>query len=142
MKAKDYLKQYEELNRKALRFKAEYELEMEKVDAIGSTLAGDGMPHGTGISRKTEDRAIRLGEAAMKWKIAELDALEKRQEIFGLISTVPGIEGDILFQRYIELRKWEEICVLIHMSWTQTHEHHKRALRLVQVRIEPNTKNQ
>ena len=139
MKAKDYLKQYEELNRRALRLKTEYEMELEKIDAIGSTLAGDGMPHGNGISRKTENRAIRLGEAAVKWKTAELDALEKRQEIFEKIYDIPGAEGEILYQRYIMLRKWEEICILVHLSWTQTHEHHKKALRLVQVRIEPNT---
>lgn len=132
MRAKDYLKQYEELNRKALRFKDEYELEMEKVDAIGSTLAGDGMPHGNGISRKTEDRAIRLGEAAMKWKIAELDALEKRQEVFELIAGISGVEGDILYERYINLHKWEEVCVLIHMSWNGTHRAHRRALAIVQ----------
>ena len=68
MKAKEYLRQYEELNRKALRYKSEYETESEKIDAIGSTLSSDaGMPHGTGISRRTEDKAIRLADAALKW---------------------------------------------------------------------------
>ena len=68
MRAKDYLKQYEDLNRIAQRCKTEYDLEIEKIDAIGSTLAGDpGMPHGTGISRKTEDKAIRLADKALKW---------------------------------------------------------------------------
>lgn len=133
MKAKEYLKQYEELERKAQSFKTEYEIEISKIDAIGSTLSGEpGMPHGTGISRKTEDKAIKLADKAMRWKIAELDALEKRQEIFELICKVDGIEFDILRERYVNLHKWEEICVLIHMSWTQTHEHHKRALILVQ----------
>lgn len=133
MKAKEYLKQYEELERKAQSFKTEYEIEISKIDAIGSTLSGEpGMPHGTGISRKTEDKAIKLADKAMRWKIAELDALEKRQEIFELICGVGGIEFDILRERYVNLHKWEEICVLIHMSWTQTHEHHKRALMLVQ----------
>lgn len=133
MKAKEYLRQYEELERKARAFKTEYEIEISKIDAIGSTLSGEpGMPHGTGISRKTEDKAIKLADKAMRWKIAELDALEKRQEIFELICGVDGIEFDILRERYVNLHKWEEICVLIHMSWTQTHEHHKRALMLVQ----------
>lgn len=137
MKAKEYLRQYEELNRIAEQHREEYQIETEKIDAIGSTLAGEpGMPHGTGISRKTEDKAIRLADKAMTWKMAELDALEKRQEIYGLISQVKGIEGDVLYQRYIMLRKWEEICVLIHMSWTQTHEHHKRALIIVQGMID------
>lgn len=111
MKAKEYLRQYEDLNRKALRYKSEYEAESEKIDAIGSTLSSDaGMPHGTGISRRTEDKAIRLADAALKWKTAELEAIGKRQEIFDLIAGISGVEGDILYERYINLHKWEEVC--------------------------------
>lgn len=139
MKAKEYLRQYEDLNRKALRYKSEYETESEKIDAIGSTLSSDaGMPHGTGISRRTEDKAIRLADAALKWKTAELEAIGKRQEIFDLIAGISGVEGDILYERYINLHKWEEVCVLVHYSWVQTHEHHKKALKIVQERIESN----
>ena len=140
MTAKEFLRQYEEADRKARQLKIEYKLEVERIDAIGSTLAGDGLPHGNGISRKTEDKAIKLADKALKWQKAELEAIHKRQKVFEVIHSVPGIEGDILYERYIMLHKWEEICVLVHMSWTQTHEHHKRALRLVQLRIEPNTK--
>ena len=133
MKAKEYLRQYEDLNRKALRYKSEYETESEKIDAIGSTLSSEaGMPHGTGISRRTEDRAIRLADAALKWKTAELEAIGKRQEIFDLIAGISGVEGDILYERYINLHKWEEVCVLIHMSWNGTHRAHRRALAIVQ----------
>ena len=132
MRAKEYLRQYEDLDKKARYFKEEYELETEKIDAIGSTLAGDGQPHGTGISRKTEDKAIRLADAAMKWKIAELDAIEKRQEVFEVVSKVKGIEGEVLYQRYIALNKWEQICVNIPMSWTGVHKAHRRALAIVQ----------
>lgn len=132
MRAKEYLRQYEDLDKKARYFKEEYELETEKIDAIGSTLAGDGQPHGTGISRKTEDKAIRLADAAMKWKIAELDAIEKRQEVFEVISKVKGVEGEVLYQRYIALNKWEQICVNIPMSWTGVHKAHRRALAIVQ----------
>ena len=139
MNAKEFLRQYEELNKRALRYKQEYEVELEKIDAIGSTLSGDGQPHGSGVSRKTEDKAIRLADKALKWKAAELDAIEKRQEIFELIHDINGVEGEVLYERYINLRHWEEICVLIHYSWVQTHEYHKRALRIVQDRIEPNT---
>ena len=132
MTAKEYLRQYEELNRKAEQHRQEYLLEMERIDAIGSTLAGDGQPHGSGVSKKTEDKAIRLAEKAMRWKMAELDAIEKRQEIYELISQVKGVEGDVLYQRYINLRKWEEVCILVHYSWKGVHIVHRRALMLVQ----------
>lgn len=132
MTAKEYLRQYEEANRLALRCKTEYELEIEKIDAIGSTLSNDGMPHGNGVSRKTEDKAIRLADKAIKWKSAELDAIAKRQEVFEVVNQVSGIEGDILYERYINLHKWEEICVLVHYSWNGIHRAHRRALATVQ----------
>ena len=138
MRAKDYLRQYEEACKRALRYKTEYKQEEELIDSVRSTLGGDGQPHGNGISKVVEDRAIRLTDKFLKWKSAELDAIELRQEIFELICDIPGDEGQILYERYINLHKWEEVCVLVHRSWTQTHEYHKRALRIVQDRIEPN----
>ena len=135
MTAKEFLKQYEHASRIVQRCKTEYETEVEKIDAIGSTLSNDGMPHGSGISRKTEDKAIRLAEKATKWKAAELDAIAKRQEVFEVIYDIKGIEGEILIERYINLRKWEDICVLIHYSWRGTHKIHARALQIVEARI-------
>ena len=132
MTAKEFLRQYEELNRRARRYQQEYRIELEKVDAIGSTLSHDaGMPHGSGVSRKTEDKAIRLADKAAKWKAAEIDALQKRQEVFEVIHDIEGVEGDILYERYINLRRWEDICVVIHMSWRQTHRLHRKALEAV-----------
>lgn len=130
--AKEYLRQYEEATRKAQRLKTEYDRELELIDSVRSTLGGDGMPHGSGISRRVEDQAIRLSERAARWKMAEIDALHARQEVFETINRIPGIEGEILYERYINLHRWEEICVLVHLSWTQTHEHHKRALAVIQ----------
>lgn len=116
--------------------RAVYEEHQEKIDAIGSTLAGDGLPHGTGVSRKTEDKAIRLSEAALDWKEAELDALEIKGRVFNMIDNIPGVEGEILYQRYINLRTWEEICVAIHYTWSSTHRAHRRALAIVQSRLD------
>ena len=132
MTAKEYLRQYEYAHRKALRYKAEYEAELELVDSVRSTLGGDGMPHGSGVSRKVEDQAIRLADKALKWKDAELEEIARRQEVFEFICDIKGVEGQILFMRYVEMHKWEEICVLIPMSWTGVHKAHKRALRIVQ----------
>ncbi len=113
----------------------EYETELMKIDAIGSPLAGDGLPRGTGISRKTEDKAIRLADKAMAWKVAELDALEKRQEVFELIHDINGAEGEILIERYLNGRRWEDICVIVNLSWRQTHRLHAKALWLVEQKM-------
>ena len=135
MTAKEFLKQYENKTRIVNRLKEEYAAEVEMIDAVRSTSNLDGMPHGNGIRKPVEDRAIRLADKAAAWKIAELDAIEARQQVFEVIHDVPDIEGDILFERYINLKHWEEVCVAVHLSWTQTHERHKRALRIIQTRI-------
>lgn len=140
MTAKEFLKQYEYADARAKRLKAEYERELLLIDAVRSVSDNDGMPHGSGISKPVEDKAIRLADKAALWKMAELDAIEKRQEVFELIYDIDGPEGSVLYERYINLRHWEDICVLIRYSWVQTHEYHKRALRIVQDRIESNVR--
>lgn len=133
MTAKEFLKQYEEAQRRALRYKTEYEKEMELIDAVGSTLGGEpGMPRGSGVSRSTEAKALRLADKALKWKQAELDAIDKRQEVFDVICTVKDLPGEVLYERYVNLHKWEEICVLVHKSWNSVHYAHRKALRIVQ----------
>lgn len=110
MKAKEFLKQYEYALYAAQRARRTYELEMERIDAIGSTLGTDGQPHGSGVSRKTEDKAIRLADKAQKWLDAEEEAQIKLEEIANFINAIPGIEGVVLYQRYIELLGWKEIA--------------------------------
>lgn len=135
MTAKQFLKQYEDANRRALRYKTEYEAEQELIDNVRSTLGGDGMPHGSGVSRKVEDQAIRLNEKLLKWKCAELDAIRVRQEVFEVIQDISGVEGDLLFEKYINLHRWEDICVLLNYSWNGIHKAHRRALRIVAERL-------
>ena len=63
MTAKEYLKRYEYADLRAKRFEAEYKLEHELIGSI--SINYDGMPHGTGITRKTENEALKLAEKAM-----------------------------------------------------------------------------
>ena len=60
-----------------------------------------------------------------------MEALEIKQRIFTVINTVPGIEGDVLFGKYIELRKWEEIADALHFSVQHVYRIHGRALQIV-----------
>ena len=126
------MKQYEYAQKKADRLREEYETELMKVDAVRSLSDNDGMPHGSNISKPTEDKAIRLADKALRWKQAELDAIEIRQEVFDTIWDIPDVEGDVLYERYIHLRKWEEICVQLHYSWHGIHSAHRRALNIVE----------
>ena len=132
MTAKEFLRQYEYADRRAKRLKEEYEEELLRIDAIRSASDNDGMPHGSGISKPTEEKALRLADKAATWKEAELDAIHARQVVFELINSIDGIEGEVLYERYVKLHKWEEICILVHYSWHGVHAVHRRALQMVE----------
>ena len=133
MTAKEYLRRYEEAHRKALRYQEEYRREMELIGSLSVKM--DGMPHGSNISKPTEEQALRLADKALRWKTEERKAIVVRQEVFDLIHDIPGIEGEVLIERYINLHKWEEVCVLLHYSWQGIHKVHKRALAIVESRL-------
>lgn len=135
MTAKEFLRQYEYADRRVRRLEMEYQDELIMVDAIRSASDNDGMPHGSGISKPTEDKALRLADKRLRLIEARTEAVEKRQAVFDLINGIDGIEGDLLFERYVRLRKWEEICVLLHYSWQGVHKVHRRALVIVESRL-------
>lgn len=131
MTAKEYLKQYERAARKAKRYREEYEAEAALIDAVRSLSDNDGMPHGSGISKPTEEKAIRLADRMLRLIDAETEAIRVRQEVFDFIASIEGVEGEVLLLRYVYLLTWEEICMRIHYSWKHTHRIHKRALAIV-----------
>lgn len=135
MTAKEYLRQYEYADRKVRRLEMEYHDELIMVDAIRSASDNDGMPHGTGISKPTEEKALRIADKHLRLIEARTEAIAKRQEVFDLIDSIDGIEGDLLYERYIKLRKWEEICILLHYSWQGVHLVHRRALAIAESRL-------
>lgn len=132
MNAKDFLKQYEYALNAAERAKRNYELEMERIDAIGSALGGDGQPHGSGISKKTEDKAIRLADKASKWLDAEERAQVVLEEMTDFINSIPGIEGVVLHQRYILLLGWKEIADNLAYTESGIFKVRTRALEIVE----------
>ena len=133
MTAKQFLRQYEEANNKALQHRREYEKQLELIGSVSVKM--DGMPHGSGISKPTENDALKLADKALRWKEAELEAIRIRQRVYEMIADISGIEGRVLYERYINLHKWEEICILLHYSWQGVHLVHKRALAIVESRL-------
>lgn len=136
MTAKEFLKQYEEAERIAKRMKIEYDQELLQIDSIKSPMDTDGTPHGSGVSKIVEQRAIRLSDKALRYKVAQLEALKKRQQVFNAICTVPDIEGQILYERYINLKKWEDVADSVHMSIRHVHNLHGKALEKIKDCIE------
>ncbi len=132
MKATEYLEQYEYALYAANRARKTYELEMERIDAIGSTLSSDGQPHGSGISRKTEDKAVRLADKASAWLDAEELAQIKMEEITHFINRIPGIEGVVLYQRYVQLLGWKEIADNLIYTESGIFKVRERALEIAE----------
>lgn len=136
MTAKEYLKQYEYAVKRIRRLEEEYEAENLLIDAVRSLSDNDGMPHGNGISKPTENKAIRLADKTLRLVEAKLEAIEIRQKVFDLIDRIGGTEGDVLYEKYINLKTWEQVCVDINYSWMQTHRYHRRALELVRSMVD------
>jgi len=78
-----------------------------------------------------EDLAIYHIELQAKYnaKLAELAA--EQLAIENAIEGLPQTERMILGYRYLDGLSWEEVCVKAGYSWTQTHDYHSKALRLL-----------
>lgn len=126
--AKEYLKKYEEACRKVRQCLEQYERAALLVDAIRSASDNDGMPHGSGISKPTENKAIRLSDKAMDIINARTEAYRIEGEVFAVIYRVGGVEGDVLIERYIKLKDWGEVYKAVSYSERQTHRYHQQGL--------------
>ena len=128
--AKEFLKQYKEACRLVSRLQNEYREETEKIDSIRSSL-GDGTPHGGQISKTVELQAIRLADLSDEWKLAEIEATQIRHGVVKVINSVQGEKGAVLYERYINLKKWEEVADTVNYPLRQVHNLHRDGLEAV-----------
>lgn len=126
--AQRYMDKYGDAVRRVRQCEAQYEKELLLMDSIRSASDNDGMPHGNNIGRPTEDKAVRLVEKGMDVHEARIKALRVEREIFEVAYRVGGVEGDVLIERYINLRDWSEIFPLVKYSESQTHRYHRSGL--------------
>lgn len=133
MTARDFLEQYEEAVRVIRRCEREYRDEQQLIDAVRSLSDNDGMPHAPGISKPTEEKAVRLADKMLKIVQARLDAIEIRQEVFDVINRVEGVAGDVLYERHIKLKKWKDIYKYLNYSETQAWRYYKDGLEAVEI---------
>lgn len=137
MTANEYLKQYEYAVRRASRYQEEYNRESLLIDAVRSLSDNDGMPHGSGISKPTEVKAVRLADKKLRLIDAQLEAIRLRQEIFDTVMGLDGLEADVLVERYLNLdesghlQTWEAVCDRVHYSWPTVRTAWHRGLDMV-----------
>lgn len=137
MNANEYLKQYEYAVRRASRYQEEYNRESLLIDAVRSLSDNDGMPHGSGISKPTEVKAVRLADKKLRLIDAKLEAIRLRQEIFDTVMSLDGLESDVLVERYLNLdesghlQTWDVVCDRVHYSWPTVRTAWHRGLNMI-----------
>lgn len=140
MNAKDYLRQYENLQRKIRIINDRIEALEDEADCVKSLSDNDGQPHGSNIGNPTSEWAIRITDEKLKRIDLMEKAYDKGKEILDTISKVDGVEQEVLYLRYIKLMKWEEITIKIGYSWKHTHRFHKYGLmkisKILEIAIE------
>ena len=137
MAANEYLRRYEWAVNRARKYEEEYRKESMLIDAVRSLSDNDGMPHGNGIGRPTEAKAIRLAEKKLRLVQSRLDAIAIRQEIFDTVMGLDGLEADVLVERYLNLdehghlQTWESVCDRVHYSWPTVRAAWQRGLNMI-----------
>ena len=132
MTAKDFLRQYEYAVKRIRRLEEEYEAETLLIDAVRSVSDNDGMPHGSGISKPTEEKAVRLADKKLRLIQARLDAIEIRQRLFDFVDQIDGDEGEVLYRRYVKLELWREVAAEMDYTERAVFQIHARALHIVE----------
>ena len=136
MTARDYLEQYRQAQHKADRLKAKHN---ELVDSYGD-VHGPAYTetHRAGTSRRSDtERTVERAAAMLeKWRRAQLDALEIRQDTYALLEALPCHECDIMVRRYVWLETWEQIEQETDYTHSAVFRIHRQALQLVQEYID------
>ena len=136
MTAKEYLEQYGDAVRYEAQVREEYREQIEQIDNIRSSLGGDGLPRSHDIRREVEEKAVELAEKAQELKEAEIWAVSTRQQIYRAIEAVPGIPREVLIERYVHLKKWEDVARAVNYSVSHTHVLEQRGLEFIQNMID------
>lgn len=137
MTAKEFLEQYKDAIRAVDDLQAEYNKQQEQIDQIRSALGGDGLPRSGGIRKEVEERAVELAAKADEILLAETYALEVRQSVERVVRKIPGIHGDVIRKRYIDLLRWHEVADAISYSVDHCYTLHREALEITEKIINP-----
>lgn len=143
MTIKWYLEQYRNADRKAKRIRREYEKEKSLIDSIRSPLGSNGEPHGTGISKTVEQRAVRLADKLLEYEDAQIRAIEIRQEVFDMIMSIGGIECDVLYEYYVDYidesrnkaKTWEDVAEIVHVDPRTVYRIKLRAFKKLSLNV-------
>lgn len=131
MTGREFLEQYKTKEILLSRIREEYKKERDQIDSIRSALSNNIIPSGYN-SKTVELRALRLAEKAERLKAAEVEALATRQKVYDVIAKVEGVKGQILYERYINLKKWEDVAAAVCYDERHARRLHNQAIEIVE----------
>ena len=126
---KKYLNRYRESGRKIINLQEELQA-LREVEQSAKIQQLSDMPKGSG--RQQDIAVVLIGIEKLQKRIDDeiVRQIKIRLEIENqLLGVSDAQEAKVLRLRYIELMKWEEICVQMNYSWKGIHKVHGRALK-------------
>ena len=136
MTAKEYLSQIRKCDNQINNKLAEITRLREFATSITSTLKEDVVQSGSGGKSRVAEAVDKIVDLEREIN-ADIDKLVNlKREIMSVIDQLEAPYSDLLYKRYFQYMKWEEIAVAMHYTYQWVCELHGKALLKVKELIE------
>jgi DNA-directed RNA polymerase specialized sigma24 family protein len=106
--------------------KADREMLMDMATKI--TAGMDGMPHGSDVTDKVGNIAVKLATLS-----SDIDALEaRRDKLMAVLESLPPDEYGALHRHYIRGMTWEEVAEDMNVSIATAYRYRKSGLAMLE----------
>ena len=131
-KAKEYLLQVSRAEHRIKRLKEEILTLQELVTSTSAISQGERVISSTSQD-KMADTICTIEEKIEEWNIEVRTLVEVRAEVMAVISKVSNeVCREILYKRYCQSKKWEEIAIEMDMSYRHTTRLHGMGLQEIE----------
>lgn len=127
MTAKEELLQYKYAREKVDETLEEYQKYKDRAEKMTSIISD--MPRGTSSSDKVADNAVKMADLSAEYEKRWLEAENKKLEIEKNIDLVEEPYRIILYMKYVQGKKLEEIAYKLNANYTYICEQHGIALK-------------
>lgn len=127
MTAKEELLQYKYAREKVDETLEEYQKYKDRAEKMTSIISD--MPRGTSSSDKVADNAVKMADLSAEYEKRWLEAENKKLEIEKNIDLVEEPYRIILYMKYVQGKKLEEIAYKLNANYTYICEQHGVALK-------------
>ena len=127
MTAKEELLQYKYAREKVDETLEEYQKYKDRAEKMTSIISD--MPRGTSSFDKVADNAVKMADLSAEYEKRWLEAENKKLEIEKNIDLVEEPYRTILYMKYVQEKKLEEIAYKLNANYTYICEQHGIALK-------------